>query len=110
MTIKNLTQDKVLAQDCKENFGKVSQLRGLMFNHRKVAMVFSFYDEQIVRLHMMFVFYPIDVLFLNKHKIVVEIKHDFKPFRFYRPKNKAKYVVELPGGCDGTRVWDVVEW
>lgn len=44
---------------------------------------------------MFFVFHPIDVLFLNKNKIVVEIKENFKPFSFYTPKNKAMYVIEL---------------
>ena len=44
---------------------------------------------------MFFVFYPIDVLFLNKNKIIVEIKENFRPFAFYTPKNKAKYIIEL---------------
>ena len=45
---------------------------------------------------MLFVFCPIDVLFLDKNKKVVEIKENFMPFTFYTPKNKAKYVIELP--------------
>ena len=44
---------------------------------------------------MFFVFYPIDVLFLDKNKIVVEIKENFKPFTFYNPKKKSKYILEL---------------
>ena len=44
---------------------------------------------------MFFVFYPIDVLFLDKNKKVVEVKENFRPFEFYTPKNKAKYVIEL---------------
>lgn len=45
---------------------------------------------------MFFVFFPIDVLFANKEKKIVEIKENFKPFTFYNPKKKAKYVIELP--------------
>jgi len=45
---------------------------------------------------MFFVFYPIDVLFLDKNKIVVEMKENFAPFSFYNPKNKSKYIIELP--------------
>ena len=39
---------------------------------------------------MFFVFFPIDVLFLDKNKKVVELKENFKPFSIYFPKNKAK--------------------
>ena len=45
---------------------------------------------------MFFVFYPIDVLFLDKYKKVVEVKENFRPFEFYTPKNKALYTIELP--------------
>jgi uncharacterized membrane protein (UPF0127 family) len=48
---------------------------------------------------MMFVFFPIDVLFVDKNKKVVEIKESFMPFTFYNPEKKAKYVVELPAGA-----------
>ena len=44
---------------------------------------------------MFFVFYPIDVLLLNKHKEIVEIKKNFKPFTLWNSKEKGKYVVEL---------------
>ena len=48
---------------------------------------------------MFFVFYPIDVLFLDKNKIVAEMKENFRPFAFYNPKNKAMYIIELPKGA-----------
>lgn len=63
------------------------------------VLIFIFDKEKIIPLHNFFVFYPIDVLFLNKNKNVVEIKETFKPFTFYTPKNKAKYVIELPQGA-----------
>ena len=47
---------------------------------------------------MFFVFYPIDVLFLDKNKKIVEIKENFKPFTLHNPKNKAQYIIELPKG------------
>ena len=65
-----------------------------MFSKRK-NLIFVFDKEEIVPLHMFFVFFPIDVLFLDKNKRIVEIKKDFKPFTYYRPKNKAMYVVEI---------------
>ena len=47
---------------------------------------------------MLFVFYPIDVLFLNKNKIVVDKKINFRPFAFYKSKKKVMYAIELPDG------------
>ena len=76
----------------------LSRRFGLMFSRQK-TLVFTFEEEQIVPLHMMFVFYKIDVLFLNKDQVVVEMKQNFKPFTFYIPKNKAAYVIELRQGA-----------
>ena len=59
-------------------------------------LIFIFKKEKIIPLHMFFVFYPIDVLFLDQNRVVIEIKENFKPFSFYNPKNKSKYIIELP--------------
>lgn len=80
--------DKICKTSC-------SKCLGLMFSKKK-TIVLEFKKEKIIPLHMLFVFYPIDVLFLNKNKKIVEIKHNFKPFTSYTPKNKAKYAVEIP--------------
>jgi len=71
-----------------------SKARGLMFS-RKRNLVFVFDKEQRISLHMFFVFFPIDVLFLDRNKRVVEIKKDFRPFTCYKSKENAMYVVEL---------------
>lgn len=94
-SIKNKTKKTLLARNAKICKGIFSKSIGLMFS-RKKTLIFIFKKEKIVPLHMLFVFYPIDVLFLNKSKVVVEKKKNFMPFTFYTPKNKAKYVVELP--------------
>ena len=44
---------------------------------------------------MFFVFFPINVLFLDKNKQIIEIKKNFRPFTTYKSKNKANYVVEI---------------
>lgn len=44
---------------------------------------------------MLFVFFPVDALYLNDDMEIVEIKH-MKPFRdMYRAKYKTRYVIEL---------------
>jgi len=93
--IKNTTQNQVLAKEhvfCTSFFSKA---RGLMFSRPK-ALVMDFKKEKIIPLHMLLVFFPIDVLFLNQKKVVVEVKRNFRPFSFYTPKKKARFLVELP--------------
>ena len=85
-----------------------SQTRGLMFS-RKKTLIFEFDKEINVNLHMFFVFFPINVYFLNKNKEVIEIKENFKPFAIYKPKNKFKYIVESPKKLN-VKIKDKIEW
>ena len=99
MLIKNITKNKILVANstlCDDIFSK---FMGLMFSiKQKKSLIFQFKKEQKIYLHMLFVFYPIDVLFLDKNKIVVDRKENFKPFSFYISKKKALYAIELPSG------------
>lgn len=98
MPVRNTTKKTLLAKNaglCKTIFSKSI---GLMFSKKISPLVFVFNEEKIIPLHMFFVFYPIDVLFLNKKKVVVEIKKNFKPFSFYTPKKRSMYIIELPQG------------
>jgi hypothetical protein len=72
-----------------------SKARGLMFSRPK-NLVFAFDQDSHVPLHMFFVFFPIDVFYLDAHKKVIEAKKNFKPFTLHTPRNKARYVVEVP--------------
>ncbi|MBW3022673.1 DUF192 domain-containing protein [Candidatus Woesearchaeota archaeon] len=77
------------------------------------GLIFVFRSELRRSLHMFFVFYPIDVLFLDSSGKVVEIKENFKPFSAYFPKKKSKYVIELPAGAikkSSTQVGDTVSF
>jgi len=95
MYIKNTTKKTLLAKNAKVCTSVVSKSIGLMFSKEQKTLIFIFNKEKIIPLHMFFVFYPIDILFLDKNKNVVEIKENFRPFTYYTPKNKAKYVIEL---------------
>ena len=114
MNIKNLTRKKVLSDDfslCSDSFSKFI---GLMFSQNKnKTLIFRFKNERFVDLHMFFVFYPIDVLFVDKNKIVVDKKENFKPFRFYKSKKKAMYAIELKEGIikeTKTKIGDKIEF
>lgn len=98
MNIKNTTKKRIIAENAAICKNIIAKSLGLMFALKPKPLIFIFKKEKIIPLHMLFVFYPIDVLFLNKNKVVVEMKEDFKPFSFYTPKNKAQYIIELPQG------------
>ena len=66
-----------------------------MFSKKK-TLVFHFKKEQLISLHMWFVLYPIDVYYLDKDKVVIEMKKNFKPFMFYTNNKKAEYLIETP--------------
>jgi hypothetical protein len=78
----------------------LSKAFGLQF-HKKIydeAHVFLFDEKKKVALTMWFVFFPIDVLYLDEKKRIVEIKENFKPFANYFPKKESLFVIELPQG------------
>jgi uncharacterized protein len=98
MPIKNETKKKVLTKKAKFCKTILSKSIGLMF-HSKLkdnALIFVYEKESKVSLHMAFVFFPIDVMYLDENKRVIELKKGFKPFTVYVPSKKSNYVVELP--------------
>ena len=97
--IKNTTKNRTISANAKILVNNLSKFIGLMLSKRQnKALIFKFNKEKSISLHMFFVFYPIDVLFLDKNKVVVDKKENFKPFRFYKSKGKAMYAIELNQG------------
>jgi len=94
--ITNKTRKTLIAEKHYNFKSPISKAIGLMFSMNPKNLIFIFKKEKIVPLHMFFVIFPIDVLFLDKNKKVVDMKENFRPFTFYTPKAKAKYVIELP--------------
>ena len=92
--IINKTNNEIISNKEIQANNIFSQARGLMFR-KKNNLIMKFPEEKIISLHMFFVFYPIDVLIINENLEIVEIKKNFKPFTFYKSKNKGKYLIEL---------------
>lgn len=107
--IKNKTKNILLSKhhfDCKSI---ASKARGLMFSKPK-TLVFYFSKPEKVSLHMWFVFFKIDVLFLDESFKIVDIKKKFKPFSFYTTPKKVSYVIEFPlGKIKNSEVGDMIE-
>lgn len=98
--IKNISNDNILVNNSITCNNILSKAKGLMFSKKlqDKALIFKFNKEKTISLHMFFVFYPIDVIFLNEYKEVVDFKQNFRPFTFYSSKSKAKFALEMPSG------------
>ena len=81
-----------------------SHWRGLQFRKEIVDEAYVFVQDKELpssrmAIHMVWVFFPIDVIWLDKNKKIVHIARCVKPFTLYcAPKVKSQYFVELP--CD----------
>jgi uncharacterized protein len=75
---------------------------GLTFRTRKAvdnkAWIFRFNKPRMVGITMFFVFFPIDIVFLDQNKRVVELKENLRPFRNYVSKKKIQSFIELKQG------------
>ena len=92
------------AHYCRSALCKAS---GLMFSTPK-TIIMEFKHDTLVPLHMLFVFFSIEALYLNAKKKVVE-KGRLFPFGYYHPKHKCRYLVEIPGKTN-IKVGDVVRF
>ena len=111
--IKNKTKNIVICKRKKLLRNIIQKAIGLMFSKkiRNIGYIFIFKKPMKIDLHMFFVFYPIDVIFLDKEKKVIEIKRNFRPFTFYYSKSRVSYVIELPKGkADHIDLKDLIEF
>lgn len=98
--IKNENKKTILVRKQKTCKSVLSKSIGFMFGKKPkdYGLIFVFNNEELVPLHMLFVTFPLDVLWLDSKKQVVE-SATLKPWILnYSPKHKARYVLELPKG------------
>lgn len=93
------------------------KMKGLMFEDSgkfDYALVFTLPRESIAEatIHMLFVFFPIDVIYLDKNKRVVDIARNIKPFSLgYKPKKPSLFFVEVPATkSKGISLGDQLDW
>lgn len=94
----------------------VSRFMGLMFKGSiKRGLVLRIPEGRGRRgsgIHMFFMRIPLDVLFLDEEKVVVDEVH-LKPWQMYNPKKPARFVVELQKGTlksSGTEIGDELDF
>lgn len=111
--IRNVTKKKVLVKEHRVFMSVWSKGLGLMFRLHAPswAVVFPFFKPQRVSIHMFFVFFSLDILWLDKNLRVLEAR-TLRPWTLYAPAELASWVVELPAGvigCSCTKKGDLIE-
>ena len=97
--LKNKTKNKVLAKEVVslKSFWQIGT--GLMFKTKNYcknkAFLFHLNEKRKYSITMLFVFFSLDAIFLDKNMKVIEIKKNIKPFGHYTPKKRFTYMVEL---------------
>ena len=114
MAIINKSKKESLSTKEKYCNHLFSKAKGLMFSKNMThSLIFPYRKEQFIHVHMFFVFYPIDILWLDKNKEVVELREQVRPFRFIWANKKSQYLIELPSNTlskTNTEVGDVVDF
>lgn len=80
----------------------LKQIKGLMFKKdlpEDQGMLFVFNQDGFHGIWMMNMSFPIDIIWVDSQKKVVDVVKDAQPCRLicstYRPKEKARYVLEV---------------
>ena len=63
-------------------------------------------------IHMLFMGFPIDVLYVDSTLKVIGLHHTLRPWRFGRLYLRSRFVIELPAGtlrATGTQVGDQLQ-
>src|SRR5438874_11681286 len=110
MNIVNLTRQSTLADKAERADTFWSRGRGLMFTPPLPAGG-GLVIEPCSSIHMFFMRYPLDILFLDKQGKVVFMYRGIKPWRLGRVVRGARLAIELPEGTiaeSGTQVGDTV--
>ncbi|MBT4446392.1 hypothetical protein HOA92_06105 [archaeon] len=92
--LTNKTTNQLISTNLVHAKSFWQQAIGLMF-HQKQDLIMYFNQERTISLHNFFVFFPLEIIILNEKKQVIEIRKEFRPFTFYRARNKGFYCIEL---------------
>jgi len=111
----NKTKGKVWTGRVKIADTFFRRFRGLMLTPNvNYALVFILPSETRLNasIHMFFMLQSIDVIFLDSSREVVDLKRA-RPWRFYIPKEGAKYIIETPVGVIeylNAEIGDEIDW
>lgn len=74
------------------------RLKGLMFRKKPLGENEGILLVPCNSIHMFFMFFPIDAVFLDNQNHIVHIAEQIKPYQFVLPVKGAHSVLEVPSG------------
>lgn len=107
----NTTTGQSVTAEARHYYLWRDRIRGLMFRRsipEDAAYIFPYADIGRRGVHMLFVFEPLDVLWLQRGE--VHQKETLKPFFGYAAAHADAFIEFPAGGADGVRVGDKLSW
>jgi uncharacterized protein len=102
MKIENKTRKNIIAENAGHAKSFFSRMQGLMLCRKPKTLVIEASKSGIepCSIHMFFMLFPIDVIWVDELGVVVDTYESAKPFslRIFSPELAAKYVIEAPVG------------
>lgn len=111
MVIRNITCNTVLAGNCIHARTFFTRFKGLQLK-KDLAPGCGLLITPCNSIHMFFMRFPIDAVFIDKDQAVLYIEEGIKPWRVSKTVKKSRSVLELPAGtaaATGTRPGDRLE-
>jgi uncharacterized membrane protein (UPF0127 family) len=94
-TLKNSTNDTEISKNVIVANRFFKRLKGLMFT-KELPQDSSMYISPCTQIHTFFMNYPIDVLYLDKENVILDVDENVRPGRIGKKVKGAAAVVELP--------------
>ena len=95
--VTNVTRDRLLVTDGQVADGSLTRLRGLI-GRRSLEPGQGLLIVPCHSIHMFFMAFPIDVLYVSAELEVIGIDHAIRPWRIGKPRPRSRFVVETPAG------------
>lgn len=106
MIVKNITKNTMLGENIEIADTFMKRFLGLMprasLNQGEGLII-----NPCNSIHMFFMKFAIDVLFIDKNNKILHIEENFKPWRISKFVKGGKYVIELPVGAARNSQTDV---
>lgn len=106
--ILNNTTNELIDINIKYADNIFRRFKGLM-GKKDIDFALLFCNLKDSSIHSHFMRFEIDVYFLDKNNVVFE-KTSLKPWKFYRPKKQAKYILESKKNLLKIEIGDKLEF
>ena len=107
MILNKTTQERFnIKIICANTFFK--RFKGLM-GKKNIDFAMLFTDLKDSSIHTHFMRFEIDIYFLDENKVVID-KVTLKPWKFYKPKKQAKYILETKKDMLKIEIGDELEF